>query len=59
MSVSGLIIMSVFASEGQFLTSFGKMGAKPGEFRNPVGLAVDSSGVLCVCDFSNYRVQPF
>ena len=48
----------VFTSEGQFLTSFGE-GAMRDEFQYPAGLAVDSSGVLCVCDFSNYRVQPF
>ena len=51
--------VSVFTSEGQFLTSFGKKGAGPGGFRSPTGLAVDSSGVLCVCDYSNDRVQLF
>ena len=51
--------VSVFTSEGQFLTSFGKEGARPGEFQYPAGLAVDSSGVLCVCDCNNDRVQFF
>ena len=36
--------VSVFTSEGQFVTSFG-------EFQAPFGLAVDTSGVVYVCDF--------
>ena len=51
--------VSVFTSEDQFLTSFGKKGAGPVEFRNPTGLTVDSSGILCVCDYYNDRVQFF
>ena len=35
--------VSVFTSEGQFVTSFG-------EFRRPYGLALDTSGVVYVCD---------
>ena len=37
--------VSVFTSEGQFVTSFG-------EFQRPSGLAVDTSGVVYVCDFA-------
>ena len=47
--------VSVFTSEGQFVTSLGK----PGELYNPVKLAVDSSGVVYVCDDDNKRVQIF
>ena len=36
--------VSVFTSEGQFMTSFG-------EFQEPYGLAVDTSGVVYVCDY--------
>ena len=48
--------VSLFTSEGQFVTSFGE---GPGEFRFSAGLALDSSGVLYVCDHSNGRVQLF
>ena len=34
----------LFTSEGQFVTSFGR------GLKNPLGLAVDNSGVLYVCD---------
>ncbi len=36
--------VSVFTSDGQFVTSFGSEGEGPGQFQFPHGLAVDSSG---------------
>ena len=43
--------VSVFTSEGQYVTSFGgKVGSGPGELSHPHGVAVDGSGVVCVCD---------
>ncbi len=51
--------VSVFTLEGQFLKSFGCHGSGPGQFRLPRGLAVDSSGVLYVCEEGNNRVQLF
>ena len=51
--------VSVFTSEGQFVTSFGNEGNGPGQFKYPRGLAVDSSGVVYVCDYSNNRVELF
>jgi DNA-binding beta-propeller fold protein YncE len=47
---------SVFTSNGQFVTTF---APGPGEFECPSGLAVDSSGVVCVCDRVNNRVHVF
>ena len=41
------------------MTSFGRSGRVKGEFNTPLGIAVDSSGVVYVCDNSNYRVQLF
>ena len=36
-----------------------KRGENPGEFKYPRGLAVDSSGVVYVCDENSNRVQAF
>ena len=42
--------VSVFTSEGQFVTSFGSKGKGLGQFNHTSeGLAVDSSGVVYVC----------
>ena len=51
--------VSVFTTEGQFVTSFGRKGAGPGEFNSPQGLSVDNNGIVYVCDYSNNRVQVF
>ena len=51
--------VSVFTSDGQFVTSFGWKGAEEGEFDIPTGMTVDISGVLYVCDYRNNRVQLF
>ena len=51
--------VSVFTSEGRFVTSFGREGVEPGCFDQPYGLAVDDCGVVYVCDCRNDRVQVF
>ena len=51
--------VSVFTTEGQFVTSFGREGTGPGEFNRPQGLAVDNSGVVYVCDCRNRCIQAF
>ena len=51
--------VSVFTLEGQFMTSFGSKGLGPGQFRWPCGLAVDSNGVVYVCDYENKKIQVF
>ena len=51
--------VSVFTSEGVFVTSFGSCGEGPGQFKRPCGIAVDNSGVVYVCDINNHRVQLF
>ena len=46
------------------MTSFGRRGKGPGEFEWPSGLAVDTSGVVYVCDivittvFSYFSTPP-
>ena len=44
---------------GKFLLSWGKLGAGPGEFNAPHGLAMDKAGRLYVADRSNNRIQIF
>ena len=51
--------VSVFTSEGVFVTSFGSHGDGPGQFKQPYRLAVDNNGVVYVCDHINYCVQIF
>lgn len=51
--------VSVFTSEGQFMTSFGTRGEGQGEFKCPRGLAVNNEGVIYVCDYYNNRLQAF
>lgn len=61
---SGIIYVSysdcqitMFSPGGQLLSSFGSEGVNPGQFQQPLSLAVNEDGTLCVCDFSNNRVQ--
>ncbi len=51
--------ISVFTSEGQFISTFGRGGSGPGEIIHPNGLAVNKDGILYVCDWDNNRVQCF
>jgi DNA-binding beta-propeller fold protein YncE len=53
-----------YSPEGKFLLSWGKKGtnppnAKPGEFDEPSGVAVDPSGDVLVADAWNGRIQKF
>ena len=45
--------VSVFSSQGHFMTSFGN------KLQWPLGLAVDATGLVYVCDVSNNRIQVF
>jgi hypothetical protein len=51
--------ISRFTKDGVFISSFGKLGSGPGEFRTPHGLAFDSRGRLFVADRGNVRLQIF
>ena len=48
-----------FDKDGNFIKSWGRLGAGPGEFRTPHGLAFDSQGRLFVADRGNNRIQIF
>jgi DNA-binding beta-propeller fold protein YncE len=47
----------VFTPDGEFLRQVGGPGSAPGEFDEPVGLAIDSDGTVFVADMWNSRVQ--
>lgn len=51
--------VSVFSSEGLLVSSFGSKGKELGELTFPLGLAVDTSGVVYVCDSGNERIQMY
>ncbi len=50
----------VYDQEGNYVTQFGGQGFSPGEFDEPVGLAVDpDTGMIYVADTWNQRIQAF
>ena len=48
-----------FDSEGNFITSWGELGFRSGQFRTPHALEFDSQGRLYVADRGNHRIQIF
>ena len=48
--------ISIFSAQGEFLFSFGNEGNGPGEFAEPVELAVLDDGRLTVCDYMQQKL---
>jgi tripartite motif-containing protein 71 len=48
-----------FDSNGNFTKKWGTPGFGDGQFNNPTGIAVDSSGNVYVADTENNRIQKF
>jgi len=48
-----------FAPDGTFITEWGQIGVRHGEFRTPHALAFDSGGRLFVADRGNHRIEIF
>ncbi len=46
-----------FASDGTFLTSFGRKGTGKGQFAYPIDIAIGDDGSIFVADFGNNRIQ--
>ena len=51
--------IQVFELSGKFVTKFGTLGSKTGEFNPPVSTAVLSDGKIVVSDLLNHRIQIF
>ena len=51
--------VSVFTSDGKFLTSLGTKGSGPGQFFRPCGITVDKNAIVYVSDTINNRIQLF
>src|SRR5687767_1423325 len=50
-------IIRWFTNDGEFIKSWGNKGKGNGEFRHPLGIAVDSRGNVFVADTDNSRIQ--
>jgi hypothetical protein len=48
-----------FDPQGALVTEWGSSGTGNGQFNDPTGIAVDTSGNVFVTDFTNNRVQKF
>ncbi len=49
--------MQEFSSAGKLITKFGSAGSGSGEFSEPKGVAVSSSGGIYISDYGNDRVE--
>ncbi|MPZ14272.1 MAG: TIGR03663 family protein [Chloroflexi bacterium] len=49
--------IQVFDQQGTFLQAYGTEGTGPGQFREPVGIDVDSQGRIYIADTWNRRIQ--
>jgi len=48
-----------YDSEGNFIKEWGEIGFRPGQFRTPHAMEIDSQGRLYVADRGNHRIQVF
>ena len=51
--------ISKFSPDGKFIKSWGRLGARHGEFRTPHAMAFDGKGRLWVADRGNHRLEIF
>ena len=51
--------ISIFTTEGEYVTLFGQRGTKEGYLKNPWGICIDNECFLYVCDCYNNRLQIF
>jgi DNA-binding beta-propeller fold protein YncE len=53
----GADMLRSYTRDMMFIDKWGQAGDKPGEFREPRGVAIDASGNVVVVDALNHRVQ--
>lgn len=60
-TITLLLVLSTTANsqDYEFVLNWGEWGSGPGQFRLPVGVAVDSYDNVYVVDVANYRIQKF
>ena len=58
-SSSGAFVMGIGAGYNGVSGSIGSSGTGSGQFNQPTGVAVDTSGNIWVVDYSNHRVEEF
>ena len=51
--------ITIFTTEGEYVTSFGQRGKEDGGIHHPWGACVDKDGFVYVCDAGNSRLQVF
>jgi len=51
--------IQIFSPEGKFISTFGKIGDRPGTFSRPKGVAVDRKGRIYVVDAAFENIQVF
>ena len=51
--------VSVFTTNGDYVTTFGQHGSCHGDLMHPCGVCVDKDGFVYVCDNRNDRLQIF
>ena len=57
--VSDAHCISVFTSQGDFISTFGMKGSQEGQFQSVYGLSIDNEDCICVSDYVNGRLQIF
>ena len=48
-----------FDNDGNFILKWGGLGSENGQFIEPHGITINSSGVVYVADSMNHRIQTF
>ena len=51
--------VSVFTTNGDYITTFGRKGSAEGEFKVPYAVTVNEDGFVLICDSENNRIQVF
>jgi DNA-binding beta-propeller fold protein YncE len=51
--------VQMFSNSGTYLGQLGTAGSGPGQFLNPIGIAIDGHGNVFVADTNNSRIQVF